>query len=419
MSAEPPYICPNCTNAIEADDNFPVWCTQCEWGLGDDGPPPAGPVRGRLGRRSGRMVEALYEEVSGKEIHRPGWDLARVVSYLLALAVHAFTLSLLLVAALLMWKARNLFTMLIALILVLTAFAIAPRLGRLSKKKGDVRFREDAPALFGLLDRIGAKMNARPVDAVVVSSMFNAAYGTVGLRRRRVLKIGLPLWDSLSEQERVALIGHELAHGVNGDSRHGLIVKTSLSSLSRLHSAVMPGGGDARVNYLIDLIARAVQGTAAWVIGLVFRLQMMITLRAGQRAEYLADCLAARVASPAAAMGVLDRLLTSADSHTAVVRRQALPRSTAFWDDHRQGIAGLPELERERRRRMAAREQLRVDESHPPTHLRIAALKGRTEAEPRIRLESAERDRIQAELAPDYDRVARELREAARAALYR
>jgi Zn-dependent protease with chaperone function len=253
----------------------------------------------------------------------------------------------------------------------------------------------------------------------VVSPAFNAAYGTVGLWRRRVLEIGLPLWDALSEQERVALIGHELAHGVNGDSRHGLIVGTSLSSLRRLHSAVMPGGGDARVNYLIDLIARAVQGAAAWVIGLVFRLQMMITLRAGQRAEYLADRLAARVASPAAAMSMLDRLLTSADSHTAVVRRQALPRSTAFWDDHRQGIAGLPELERERRRRMAARRRLRVDESHPPTHLRIAALKDRPEAEPRIRLESAERDRIQAELAPDYDRVAKELREAARAALYR
>jgi Zn-dependent protease with chaperone function len=333
--------------------------------------------------------------------------------------VHAFTLSLLLVAALLVWKARNLFTMLIVVILVLTAFAIAPRLGRLPKKKGDVRLREDAPALFGLLDRIGAEMDARPVDAVVVSPVFNASYGAVGLRRRRVLEVGLPLWDVLSEQQRVALIAHELAHGVNGDSRHGLIVGTSLSSLRRLHSAVLPGGGDVRVNYLIDLIARAIQGAAAWVIELVYRLQMMISLRAGQRAEYLADRLAARVASPAAVMGMLDTLLTAADSHTAVVRRQALPRRTAFWDDHRHGFARLPELERERRRRMAARRRLRVDESHPPTHLRIAALNGRPDAEPRIRLESAEQERVQAELGPDYDRVARDLREAARAALYR
>jgi Zn-dependent protease with chaperone function len=416
MSAEPTHICPNCANAIEAAGDFPAWCAQCEWGLGD-GTPPAGPVRGRLGRRSAHMVEALYEEVSGKEIHRPGWDLARVLSYLLALAVHAFTLSLLLVAALLMWKARNLLTMIIVLILVLTVFAIAPRLGRLPKEH--VRFREDAPALFGLLDRIGAEMDARPVDAVVVSPAFNATYGAVGLRRRRVLEIGLPLWDVLSEQQRVALIGHELAHGVNGDSRHGLVVGTSLSSLGRLHSAVLPGGGDARVNYLIDLVARAIQGAAAWLIGLVFRLQMIITLRAGQRAEYLADRLAAQVASPTAAMDMLDTLHIAADSHTAVVRRQALPRSTAFWDDHRHGFAALPERERERRRRVAARRRLRVDRSHPPTHLRIAALKGRPDTEPRIRLQGAERDRIQAELAKDYDRIAKDLREAARAALYR
>jgi Zn-dependent protease with chaperone function len=173
------------------------------------------------------------------------------------------------------------------------------------------------------------------------------------------------------------------------------------------------------VNYLIDLVARAIQGAAAWLIGLVFRLQMIITLRAGQRAEYLADRLAAQVASPTAAMDMLDTLHIAADSHTAVVRRQALPRSTAFWDDHRHGFAALPERERERRRRVAARRRLRVDRSHPPTHLRIAALKGRPDTEPRIRLQGAERDRIQAELAKDYDRIAKDLREAARAALYR
>ena len=68
---------------------------------------------------------------------------------------------------------------------------------------------------------------------------------------------------------------------------------------------------------------------------------------------------------------------------------------------------------------MAARRRLRVDESHPPTHLRIAVLRSRPDAEPRIRLEPGEQDKIQTELRPDYARVAKELRESARAALYR
>jgi hypothetical protein len=116
---------------------------------------------------------------------------------------------------------------------------------------------------------------------------------------------------------------------------------------------------------------------------------------------------------------MLDTLLTTADSHTVTVRRHALGTGVEFWNDRREALASLPEPERERRRRMAARQRLRVDESHPPTHLRIAVLQGRPEAEPRIRLEADEEDRIKAELAPDYTRVAKELRESARAALYR
>jgi Zn-dependent protease with chaperone function len=356
--------------------------------------------------------------VSGANVGRPGWDAARVASYLLALCVHACTLGLLVLACWLVWTTPNVVTIIIAVVLALVAFFVAPRLGRI-RDRGGIRFRADAPALFGLLDRVGAEVGARPVHAVVVSGAFNASYGAVGLRRRRVLELGLPLWDTLPAQQRVALIGHELAHGVNGDSRHGLIVGTSLSTLSRLYHATLPGGPDRRMNYLVDLMARALQRALSSVIFMVFTIQQAITLRAGQRAEYLADDLAARVASAAAVADMLDTLLTTADSHTVAVRRHALGTGVEFWNDHREALASLPEPERERRRRMAARQRLRVDESHPPTHLRIAVLQGRPEAEPRIRLEADEEDRIKAELAPDYTRVAKELRESARAALYR
>jgi hypothetical protein len=177
------------------------------------------------------MVRSLYDQVSGAEIRRPGWDLARVASYLLALCVHAFTLALLVIAGLLVWRAPNVVTVIIAVVLAFLAFFVAPRFGRLPKN-GNIRFHDDAPALFGFLDRVAAEMGSRPVHAVVASGAFNASYGTVGLRRRRVLELGLPLWDALTPQQRVALIGHEFAHGVNGDSRHGLIVGTSLSTLA-------------------------------------------------------------------------------------------------------------------------------------------------------------------------------------------
>jgi hypothetical protein len=234
-------ICPECTNALPAPGNHPIWCAECEWGLGDAEAPRGGFLRARRDRRAARLVEALYREVSGNKPGRPGWDAARVASYLLALAVHACTLGLVLLAGGLLWMDMNIVTVIIAAILAVIAFFVAPRLGRLPRGEG-IRSRTDAPALFGLLDRVGAEVGARPVHAVVVSGEFNASYGAVGLRRRRVLELGLPLWDALTGQQRVALIGHELAHGVNGDSRHGLIVGTSLSTLARLHHATRPGG---------------------------------------------------------------------------------------------------------------------------------------------------------------------------------
>jgi Zn-dependent protease with chaperone function len=410
-------LCPSCSRVLPAAGNHPVWCAGCEWGLGAVDAPRGGPLRSWRDRRSARMVEALHREVSGAEAGRPGWDAARLASYALACAVHASTLCLLLVAGLLLWTSVNVVTVIVAALLAVGAFFVAPRLGRFPRH--DVRFRADAPALFGLLDRVGAEMGARPVDVVVVTAEFNASYGVVGLRRRRVLRLGLPLWDALTGQQRVALLGHELAHGVNGDSRHGLVVGTSLSSLARLHEATRPGGPDRRMNYIVDLLTRALQWTVSSVIAIVFRAQLALTLRAGQRAEYLADDLAAKVASPTAAADTLDAGLVAADTHEMQVRRLALRGDAQFWTDRRDALAALPESERERRRRVAARRRLSVDESHPPTHLRIAVLRGRPDAEPRIRLTSDEETAIAAELEREYDRVARELREAARAALYR
>lgn len=413
-----PELCPTCSSVLLPAGNHPVWCAECEWGLGEAEASRGGPVRARLDRRSARLVEALYREVSGAEPGRPGWDVARVASYLLALVVHACTLGLPVVAGLLLWMDVNAVTVIVAAVLVVLAFFAAPRFSRLPRQ-GGVRFRDDAPALFGLLDRVAAEVGARPVDVVVVSRAFNASYGTVGVRRRRVLELGLPLWDGLTEQQRVAVIGHELAHGVNGDSRHGLIVGTALSTLARLHDATRPGGPDRRLNYVVDLLARALQWTLSSLIAVFFRALLALTLRAGQRAEYLADDLAARVASPGAAAGALDTILVTADTHRMVVRRLALRAGTELWSEQRDAVAKLPESERERRRRQAARQRLRVDDSHPPTHLRIAVLRGRPDAAPRVRVESEENRRIEAELGPDYDRITRELRESARAALYR
>ncbi|MGI8331338.1 M48 family metalloprotease [Actinomadura scrupuli] len=415
-----PESCPDCAGPLFAVSGYPSWCGGCDWGVAEPPEPErVGLVRSRFERWSARMVETLYEEVSRSPARRPGWDGARVASYALALCVHACTVALLGLAVWLMVGVRNPVTVVVAIVAVLLAFAVRPRLGSLRKDR-EVRYRADAPALFGLLDRVAAELGAAPVHAVVASAAYNAGYATIGLRRRRVLVLGLPLWETLSGQEKIALLGHEFAHGVNGDSRHGLIVSTSLSTLERLQSLLRPGRRDYRVNYLVDLMTRLLQAALTSTVGWVFVFQKALVLRAGQRAEYLADDLAARLASPEAAAQMLDALMVGQATYLFTAHQYvADTREPVYWDRLSEALAILPESERERRRRAAARRQLRVDESHPPTHLRISVLRKRVSAEPRLVMATGEEEQIRSELVGDYDRLARQLHDTAQARLYR
>jgi Zn-dependent protease with chaperone function len=405
--------CPSCGAPLASVDGYPVWCSGCDWGL-DAAEPRRRGLRGRFDRWSARKVEALYEEVARSPAERPGWDAARLASYGLALCVHLFTVALIAFAVWVLAAMRTPVLIFFAVLALLVAWALLPRFGSL-RKMPDVRRRPDAPALFALLDRVAAEIGVRPVDAVVVSGDFNAAYGTVGLRRHRVLLLGLPLWESLTAQQKVALLGHEFAHGANGDSRHGVVVGTSLSTLTRLHALLRPGPPDDRLNFLIDLCLRAVQAVASSLVGAVLVMQHMVTLRAGQRAEYLADRLAARLASPEAAAGMLETLVIAEDTHlTAVQRHMLTGRKTGYWDDLRDALARLPASERERRLRAAARRRLRVDQSHPPTHLRIAALRALPAGDPALSLEPDEEQEIRAALTADYALIAQRLHDDAR-----
>ncbi|MFE7751298.1 hypothetical protein [Streptomyces sp. NPDC057428] len=81
--------------------------------------------------------------------------------------------------------------MLLRLILLFLAWTPRPRL------PGDepVLRRADAPALFGLIDEIAGVAGARGVDVIAVDVAANAGVRTCRVRGRRLLTLGLPLWE--------------------------------------------------------------------------------------------------------------------------------------------------------------------------------------------------------------------------------
>jgi hypothetical protein len=89
-------------------------------------------------------VPGLGGELRGGRAARPGWGLARVGSYALAISVHMFTLALAVGAVVVIGVVRDLRGILLGLFLLVIVFLIRPRLGRVPKRAVTLS-RETAP----------------------------------------------------------------------------------------------------------------------------------------------------------------------------------------------------------------------------------------------------------------------------------
>jgi hypothetical protein len=235
-----------------------------------------------------------------------------------------------------------------------------------------------------------------------VDLSFNASTWAVGIRRERLVTLGLPLWSILTAQERVALLAHELAHDTNGDLAHGTLINSALTQIRNWHGVIHPGRRPIVTNDLIALpeaLARHLLTGLAAAVHALYRLELSLARRSSPRAEYLADQEADRVASTGATLSLMDKLLLTDSCQFSVAR--ALRRGDRdVWGTVRRDMDGIPARERERLRRIAARQGHRVDETHPPTALRVKALAAGPPSEmPLVEVDASRAAAIDSELA--------------------
>jgi Zn-dependent protease with chaperone function len=239
----------------------------------------------------------------------------------------------------------------------------------------------------------------------------NAFTTTVGLRRTRVLCIGLPLWATLEPQERVALLGHELGHFVNGDVRRGPLTHVAETTLSRvaLLFNLKGVGGRGLLEYVSSVLTRALGRLVAGVARALQVLLVWVSQRDSQRAEYLADDLAARAGGTAAAVALADQLVMTESIDTVVRREARAGNGMPAWQDAarvaRTNLAAkLPLL-----RRLSRHTEVSLYASHPPTGLRAEMLERRPAQAAAVTLTESEAAQIDQELAVHEKRVIREL----------
>ncbi|NUP16764.1 MAG: M48 family metalloprotease, partial [Streptomyces sp.] len=374
--------CPQCGVEIRGDRRYTVWCAGCDWNV--DPLRPDEEKQGRLERRrrgmarqyGERLLEDLAAEAGRPERERPKRSAAGVSAYAIAILVHGVTLTLLVAGLWLLIDDWGGFGMVPGLFLLGLAVTLRPRLNRLPAGAHTVS-RSAAPELYALVDEVAAALGTRSVDVIVLDARTNASVTHLGVRRR-VLTLGLPLWEVLSPRERIALLGHEFGHFTHGDTRHGMVVGTAYGSLTTWHYYLSPITDPTFPEYFVNLFYLLPR----WLITGVVLLLDLLTTRASQRSEYLADTAAARVASTEAAVGTMDRLLVSDLIDTALYREVNARRlrggsapvraqdAEGLWEALAAHLRSVPESEHERCRRVSARRGHSVDATHPPTHLR-------------------------------------------------
>lgn len=404
--------CPTCAADVAADPRFVAWCAACGWNIIPHQPEAEGTLSrlyAALGRRSSQK---LLSRMQGLNQLRPRQTASSLAAWLIAAVVHMVSLACLSGGIYLLiahWP--NILAIAFGGLLLLIAWTLRPRLGRLEDDE-TMLSRAEYPQLYALSDRVSAALKARPIDGIVIGHDFNASYGRFGWRQRRVMSLGLPLWSILSAEERISLIGHELAHGVNGDVSRGFFVGSAVHSLVTWADMLRPDeiweshmGWRGLVAIPLNLMLLGL-AQLAWLSAYGL---MHLLWRNKQRAEYLADYLAATAGGTPATLSMLDKLHLGASCHLAM-QRVALgnPRADMFGT-LREHVHTIPDRERERLRRVQLLEDSRLDTTHPPTPYRIQLLQAHPVAAAHVSLSADQNAAIDAELARLQDRIQKKI----------
>lgn len=362
-------------------------------------------VRRQGVRLSSRAVEGLYESVRADPEAATAAGAASVTASFLAVLVHLVTILVVVLAAFVLWASPSkLLGTAGAVLLLGAAWLTRPRPDR---EPPQVRWVE-SPQLRRLVDEVAVAAGAPVPHRIGFDDQLNATYAVVGWHRERLLVVGLPLWEALPSQQRVALLGHELGHAAAKDSRHRLLVSTALEALEEwmlLCHYDVPGGvashrgttataGSALVQ-LGEVMARWLLAVVGLVPAAAYGVLLTVTQRESQRAEYGADVAGARIAGRPAMAAALSTLM-ECDALQLSMRRTAMGAGRgdvlAAVRAEGENLAATGWPNRRNRHRHGP------FDSHPPDDLRRALVQTLPELPPVVVLDPARAQRVDDEL---------------------
>ncbi|WP_027341012.1 M48 family metalloprotease [Hamadaea tsunoensis] len=420
--------CPQCHARLVSEYDATPWCERCEWNLGAFEPDKHD---GWFARRQATFIHdagydlssSLFTQLAGRTAGAPGLGLPLVVLLLISGVMLAIFLGVIAVGAWLV-VTQPFLVKIVGLLLIGFALPFTPKFGSPRKRRAaiDELSETEAPHLYSLIRRTAEAVGAPMPHHIGVEAQWNASTAVLGLRRRRFLVLGLPLWRAARPQERVALLGHELGHFVNNDVARRVAAYPALNSFGTAADLIHPSqlrrlaagatGWAGGLMMLCLLLAYPFLWLASNLLWLAHLGAHAIGARSSQRAEYYADDLEAYAAGTAAALS-LEELLTLSQGLIAVIGGRSRSRQTG--DGWRQGVEEARSRNAERMPRLlqlTIRTEASIFATHPPQGLRHRMLTAAPYREPRVVLTEGESAAIDAELARFEERYRREIAES-------
>jgi hypothetical protein len=403
-------VCPRCGASIVHDRAFTPWCAACDWNVDAGFRPREKPSRmariySSLGRRFG---ESLFQQVRATPVTRPRFTVSRAAADAIAVVVIAVGIGM---AAAGVWMVVFSGMLFVAAMGAVVLFAVFVGRPRFAERPERTVTRADAPTLYELADRIAEALRAPRVHTLGIDGEWNAVTYRYGLRQRTAIDIGLPFWDSIDEGQRVFVLAHEVAHSVNGDSSRGVLFSVAIQTLETWMYVLEPDdltGGDRGLAGIATIPINVVLYGLTIGLGLVGEALFLLSFRAGQRAEFYADALAASAAGSESAISGLDRLQLDSAYKRAVAGVATGNRATDLFQELSEQLRITPASELERLRRGERLLGTSLDTRHPPTYQRIEILEGQPSRPASAILTPDQSRRIDAELARFRDDIAKE-----------
>ncbi len=361
----------------------------------------------KLGNKRGQKV---FQELVSQQELRQRISFSKSLAFMAATIVHLISISLFLLGLYLLIFQNDHFMFIAAgLILIGIAWLARPRVPKLDKDEHLIS-RQEFPFLFKAVDQLADAMHVKRIDGIIIDDEFNASVAQVGWRRRKIIKIGFPLFSIMEPEEQLAILAHEFGHISNGDLTRSFYIGTALYTLQTWYELLNPvpideydsmGFFEIPVYYFMAFLALIPYS--------IFLLLVHLLFDDSQKGEYLADERAAKAVGYKYLISSMEKF-QYADTFYLKIRELAVRKNTMnlFHAVHEQ-IKIMPDREKERLSRLAQHETSKLDSTHPPAAYRIKLLENLKAAPSALAVGKGTLAMMQKELETQQTRIQEEI----------